>query len=156
MGIRPSFSNSRLKYAQSLSGRVKMARTGSGPKNVEEYLEDVTPDEKRVLERMRRTIRKACPKAEEVMSYGMPAYKYHGMLAWFTAHENHCGLYVRPGNVKALEKELEPYRSSKSTIRFTVKRPLPDRLVAKIIKESAHANMEREKEKKSAKKTRSR
>lgn len=133
-----------------------MARTTSGPKSVEKYLEDVTPDERRVLEQMRRTIRKACPNAEEVISYGMPAYKYHGMLAWFTAHENHCGLYVRPGNVKALEKELEPYRSPKSTIRFTVERPLPDRLVTKIIKESARANIEREKEKKNAKQTRSR
>ena len=130
-----------------------MARTSSRPKNVDEYLEDVTPGERRVLERLRRTIRKACPKAEEVISYGMPAYKYHGMLAWFTAHENHCGLYVRPGSIKALEKELEPYRSSKSTIRFTVERPLPDKLVTKIIKESARANTEREKEKKNAKKT---
>jgi|SRR5271166_59268 len=130
-----------------------MARTSSRPKNVDEYLEDVTPGERRVLERLRRTIRKACPKAEEVISYGMPAYKYHGMLAWFTAHENHCGLYVRPGSVKALEGELEPYRSSKSTIRFTVEKPLPDKLVTKIIKESARANTEREKEKKNAKKT---
>jgi len=130
-----------------------MARTSSRPKNVDEYLEDVTPGERRVLERLRRTIRKACPKAEEVISYGMPAYKYHGMLAWFTAHENHCGLYVRPGSIKALEKELEPYRSSKSTIRFTVEKPLPDKLVTKIIKESARANTEREKEKKNAKKT---
>ena len=120
------------------------------PKNVDEYLEHVLPEERRVLERLRKTIRKACPEAEEVISYGMPAYKYHGMLAWFTAHENHCGMYVRPGNTKALEKELKPYRSSKSTIRFSMEKPLPEKLVTKIIRESARVNLEREEEKKSA------
>jgi len=114
------------------------------PKNVGEYLADVTPAERRVLQRLRQTIKKTCPDAEEVISYGMPAFKYHRMLAWFTAHENHCGMYVRPGNMKALEKELAPYRSSKSTIRFTVDKPLPDALVQKIVKESMRVNLERE------------
>lgn len=124
---------------------------GERPTTVDEFLEDVTEEEKRALQHLRLTIRKACPKAEEVISYGMPAYKYKGMLLWFTVHENHCGLYVRPGNVKALDKELAPYRSSKSTLRFTPEKPLPEVLVTKIVKESMRANLAREEENKEKK-----
>lgn len=134
-----------------------MASANVHPKSVIEYFEDLTTEEKITLGRLRRTIKKACPEAEEVISYGMPAYKYHGMLAWFTAHENHCGLYVRPRSMKALEKELKPYRSSKSSIRFTVENPLPDKLVTRLVKESMRVNLEREgtkKEKQRAGKTR--
>jgi uncharacterized protein YdhG (YjbR/CyaY superfamily) len=128
----------------------------SRPKNVDEFLADLTREERVVLERVRKAIRKACPEAEEVISYGMPAHKFHGMLAWFTAHDEHFGLYVRPGNVKRLEKQLEPYRSSKSTLRFTAEKPLPEGLITKIIQESARVNKEREKEKESVKKARAR
>lgn len=134
-----------------------MASTNTHPKDVDEYFEDLSEEERSTLGRLRRTIKKACPEAEEVISYGMPAYKYHGMLAWFTAHKKHCGLYIRPGNMKALEKELKPYLSSKSAIRFTAKNPLPDKLVTKLVKESMRVNLEREgtkKEKQRAGRTR--
>ena len=133
-----------------------MEGTADRPTTIDEYLEDLTREEKRTLQHLRRTIRKACPKAEEMISYGMPAYKYKGMLLWFTAHENHMGLYVRPGNVKALDKELAPYRSSKSTIRFTVDKPLPDALVTKIVKECMRMNSVREEENNEKKATPSR
>lgn len=124
------------------------------PENVDEFMADLTAEERGPLERLRRTIKKTCPEAEEVISYGMPAYKYHGMLLWFTAHDKHFGVYVRPENVKTLEQELKPYRGSKSTIRFTVEKPLPDGLVRKIVKESMRMNLLREEEKSSKKKTR--
>ena len=128
-----------------------MTSMGDRPTTVDEYLQDVTTEEKVALQHLRRTIQKACPQAEEVISYGMPAYKFKGMLLWFTVHENHCGLYVRPGNVKALDKELAPYRSSKSTLRFTPEKPLPDALVTKIVKDSMRANQAREAENKEKK-----
>jgi uncharacterized protein YdhG (YjbR/CyaY superfamily) len=131
-----------------------MADERGRPENVDEFMADLTAEERGPLERLRRTVKKACPEAEEVISYGMPAYKYHGMLLWFTAHDKHFGVYVRPGNVKALERELKPYRGSKSTIRFTVEKPLPDGLVRKIVKESMRMNLLREEEKPSKKKTR--
>jgi uncharacterized protein YdhG (YjbR/CyaY superfamily) len=129
-----------------------MAKPDGRPENVDEFMADLTVDERRVLERLRGTIKKACPEAEEVISYGMPAYKYHGMLLWFTAHDKYCGLYVRPGNVKWIQNDLRPYRPSKSTIRFTVEKPLPDGLVRKIVKESMRMNLLREEEKPKRKK----
>ena len=65
------------------------------PTNVDAYIADFPPDVQAVLAQIRATIRKAAPKAEEVISYGMPAYKQHGYLIFFSAYKKHIGLYAK-------------------------------------------------------------
>ncbi len=83
---------------------------------------------------MRETIRKAAPKAEETISYGMPAYKLKGTLVWFAAHSNHIGFYPGVSGIAAFKKELSPYKSAKGSVQFPVDEPLPLGLVARIVK----------------------
>ena len=63
-------------------------------KNVDEYLAAAPEDVRSVLEKLRKTIRSAAPKAEEVISYQIPMFKYHGPLVFFAAFRNHCSFYV--------------------------------------------------------------
>ncbi|MBC7861612.1 MAG: DUF1801 domain-containing protein [Bacteroidia bacterium] len=99
-----------------------------------------------VLEKLRHTIRTTAPAAEELISYGMPAYKLHGMLVYFAAFKNHCSFF--PGNsslVKELQDELKPYKTAKGTIQFTVEKPLPASLVKKIVKLRMKENLAKSK-----------
>jgi uncharacterized protein YdhG (YjbR/CyaY superfamily) len=103
-------------------------------KNIDEYLLDVPEKQRLALEELRQIIRKTAPKAEEVISYGMPAFKYHGMLVYFAAFKNHCSLFA--ANVTLIEDlypELKAYKTSKGTIQFTPEKPLPVALVQKIV-----------------------
>ena len=102
-------------------------------KTVDEYIESFPAPVRNVLEKLRQTIRKAAPDAEEVISYQMPAFKYHGILVYFAAWKNHIGFYPA-GALKAFDKELSAYEVSKGTIRFPLDKPLPLGLISKIVK----------------------
>jgi uncharacterized protein YdhG (YjbR/CyaY superfamily) len=93
-------------------------------------------DEKRAaLEKLRRAIQSAAPKAEECISYGIPAFRLGGrLLVAFGAAANHCAFYPGSFPVKAHEDELKAYDTSKGTIRFRTDRPLPATLVRKLVK----------------------
>jgi len=105
------------------------------PATVDEYLAAVPDDHKRAaLQKLRRTIKAALPRAEECISYGLPAFRYEGrMVAWYGAAKNHCSFY--PGGVvDACKDDLTKYETSKGTIRFTPDAPLPATLVKKLLK----------------------
>ena len=104
------------------------------PKSIDDYLEALSPDKRAALQKLRASIRAAAPKAEECISYQLPAFRLDGrMLVWFGAAANHCSFY--PGaTVEAFKDELENYSTSKGTIRFQADRPLPATLVRKIVK----------------------
>src|SRR6267378_2857652 len=61
--------------------------------SVADYLKAVPPAQRALLKKLRRTIKAAAPKATEVISYGIPAYKHHGMLVYFAAFKDHCSLF---------------------------------------------------------------
>ncbi len=110
-------------------------KKGLPPKDVDTYLASVPPDARAVLEKLRQTIKAAAPRAEEVISYRMPAYKYLGTLLYFAAFKDHCSLF--PGSksiIKTFAKELQGFKVSAGTIHFTVEKPLPATLVRKIVK----------------------
>jgi uncharacterized protein YdhG (YjbR/CyaY superfamily) len=109
---------------------------------INEYIE-VQPEHKQAaLKELRQTIKLAAPEAEEVISYGMPAFKFHGMLAYFAAHTNHYGLYV-PKILHLFEAKLSAYNHAKATVQFPYDKPFPAELVAEIIKCAAANNMEK-------------
>ena len=94
-----------------------------------------------VLEKLRRTIRAAAPKAEEVISYQIPMFKYHGPLVFFAAFRNHCSFYVVSKPImEVFTSELKPWDTSGTTIHFSAKNPLPASLVKKIVKARIEEN----------------
>jgi uncharacterized protein YdhG (YjbR/CyaY superfamily) len=107
------------------------------PESVAEYLAGVQPDQRRALEKLRRSIRAALPRDsrfEESISYGIPGVRVDGrMLVWFGANASGCAFY--PGGVVGdFAEELAGYDTSKGTIRFSADEPLPDALVRKLVR----------------------
>ena len=111
--------------------------------NVDEYIADQPHSTQKMLKQMRAAIRKSAPDAEEVLSYHMPAYKYHGMLTYFAAHTHHIGLYPMPSAILQFEKELSPYKTAKGSIQFLLNQPLPIKLIEKIIRFRTRENLEK-------------
>jgi uncharacterized protein YdhG (YjbR/CyaY superfamily) len=121
------------------------------PKNVDEYIRSFPAATAKKLEQVRKTIRSAAPKAEEVISYKIPGYTYHGMLVFFAGWKSHISLYPAPWQAKELEKEMAAYEGSKGTIKFPLDEPLPLALISKMVKFRVKENEERAALKKTAK-----
>jgi len=116
-------------------------------KSVDEYIASQPKAVQSVLERVRSTIRKAVPGAEEVISYQIPAYKLQGLaVIYFAGWKQHYSLYPATGRlVAAFKDELASYEVSKGTIRFPLSEPVPVRLIGRIAKFRAKETAEREK-----------
>jgi uncharacterized protein YdhG (YjbR/CyaY superfamily) len=121
-------------------------------KDIDSYIAEQVPDVRERLEQVRQAIKTTAPKAEEVISYGMPAFKYHGMLVYFAAFKNHIGFYALPSGHKAFEKELSIYKQGKGSVQFPLDKPLPLALIKKIVKFRVKENLEKEEIKKQSKK----
>jgi uncharacterized protein YdhG (YjbR/CyaY superfamily) len=106
------------------------------PKTIDEYLAALSDDKLAALERLRKTVRAAAPKAEECISYQLPAFRLNGrMLVAFGATANHCAFYpMSSSTVEAHRDELKDYDTSKGTIRFQADHPLPVTLLRKLVK----------------------
>ena len=101
-------------------------------KTIDEYLAALSSDKRAALERLRRIIRTAAPRAEESISYGLPVFRLDGKgFIYLGAAANHCAIY---GAVGAFKDELEGYDTSKGTIRFQADDPLPATLVLKLVR----------------------
>lgn len=101
---------------------------------VDEYMATVPEKVKPLLEQLRKTIRQAAPKAEEVISYNMPAYKQHGVLVYFAAAKEHIGFYPTSSPIIAFKEKLTPYKTSKGAIQFPIEKGIPVKLVKEIVK----------------------
>ncbi|MBC8045459.1 MAG: DUF1801 domain-containing protein [Fimbriimonadaceae bacterium] len=106
---------------------------GSVANTVDAYIGAFPENVRNILDKLRQTIKKAAPGAEEVISYKMPAYKYHGMLVYFAAYENHIGFYPTPSAIEAFKKELSAYEGAKGSIKFPINKPLPFKLISGIV-----------------------
>jgi len=104
-------------------------------KTIDDFLAGLAPDQRKALQKLRRTIRAAAPKAEECISYQIPAFRQNRLLVGFGAAANHCSFYpMSSKTVAALKTELKKYDTSKGTIRFSAKQPLPAALIRKLVK----------------------
>jgi uncharacterized protein YdhG (YjbR/CyaY superfamily) len=111
------------------------AKKNAPARDVDEYLAALSDDKRAALEKLRKTIRAAAPKAEECISYQLPAFRQNGMLVAFGATANHCAFYLMSSStVEAHKDELKDYDTSKGTIRFQADKPLPVALVRKLVK----------------------
>jgi uncharacterized protein YdhG (YjbR/CyaY superfamily) len=114
-------------------------------KSVDEYIATHPEDVQAILQRVRSTIRKAVPGAEEVISYQIPAYKLHGgPVLYFAGWKQHYSLYPATAHVVAAFKDdLAPYEVNKGTIRFPLSQPVPVKLIERIAKFRAKETAER-------------
>ncbi len=119
----------------------------SKPKNTDEYIKGFPPKTQKLLKSIRAAIKKSAPKAEEVISYGMPAYKYKGMLVFFAGYKNHIGFYPTSSGIAAFKKEISKYVWSKGAVQFPIDKPLPLALISKITKFKVRENSEKAKAK---------
>ena len=117
-------------------------------KNVDDYLKAFSPSVRKTLQQLRNTIKATAPKSEEVISYQMPAFKYHGMLVYFAGYKNHIGFYPTSSGIAAFKKELSKYKTSKGTVQFPNDKPLPLSLISKMVKFRAKENEAKKKAKK--------
>ena len=109
--------------------------------SVADYLKAVPLAQRALLKTLRQTIKAAAPRATEVISYGIPGYKHHGMLVYFAAFKNHCSLFgVGHALMTEHREALAPYKKSKGTIQFTVEKPLSMTLVRKLVKARVREN----------------
>jgi uncharacterized protein YdhG (YjbR/CyaY superfamily) len=114
----------------------------SAPENIDDYIEGFPPKVQKILQKIRKTIQKAAPKAEEAISYQIPTFKLNGNLIHFAAYQHHIGLYPGPRGVKEFEKEMALYEGGKGTVRFPLDEPIPYGLITRIVKYRVQKNVD--------------
>ncbi|MBC7933938.1 MAG: DUF1801 domain-containing protein [Rhizobacter sp.] len=113
-----------------------MKKTGptTVPATIDAYLEQVPETPRQTLEKVRKAIRSAAPKATELISYQIPTFKQEYALVAFAAFKNHCSIFTLSNTVmKTLAEELEPYDCKGVTIHFPLDKPIPATLIKKIV-----------------------
>ena len=123
------------------------AKKRAPAQTVDDYLAALPEEARATLEKLRKVIKAAVPKATEVISYQIPMYKHHGMLVGFAAFKDHCSFFPGANPIATHKDELKAYETSKGTIRFPIGKPLPAALVKKLVKTRVAENEERLREK---------
>lgn len=102
---------------------------------VDDYLANIEEPKRATLRELRQTIRGILPDAEEVISYGMPAFRLNGkVIAGFAAFKNHVAYLPHSGSVlNELRDDLVRYKSTEGSLHFPIDKPLPKALVKKLI-----------------------
>ncbi len=114
-------------------------------KTVAEYFSTFPANTKSILEEVRKAIKEAAPQAEEVISYNMPAFKLHGILVYYAAHNEHIGLYPTASGIETFKNELSGYKWSKGAVQFPIDKPMPIDLISKIVKFRLQQDLEKAK-----------
>ena len=105
------------------------------PKTIDEYIAGFPKPVQARLQKIRTTIRKAAPKAEEAIKYQIPTFVLNGKnLIHFAGFKEHIGLYPAPRDAEEFAGELEAYEGGKGTLRFPHDQPIPLRLIARIVR----------------------
>jgi uncharacterized protein YdhG (YjbR/CyaY superfamily) len=100
---------------------------------VDDYISKFPKEVEVILREVRKIIKNTAPGAQEVISYGMPAYKYHGMLVYFAGYKNHIGFCATPNGHEKFKKELCAYNQGRGSVQFPLNEPLPYDLIVKIV-----------------------
>jgi uncharacterized protein YdhG (YjbR/CyaY superfamily) len=112
-------------------------RNSKIPKDVGSYIASAPKAAREKLTELRAIIKASAPEAEEVISYHMPYYKYHGHLVGFAAYKSHVTLFG--AFPKELKEDLMPYKTGRGSVQFPLEKPLPAELIREIVK--AHVKM---------------
>ncbi len=112
-----------------------------GPQNIDEYIADFPPDVQKILQKIRLTVRKAAPQAEETIKYRMPTFTLNGNLVHFAAFKKHIGFYPTPTGTKEFQRELSVYKGAKGSVQFPLDQPIPFGLISRIVKFRVKENL---------------
>src|SRR5271169_1792015 len=115
----------------------------SPPETIDDYIVGFPPEVRVILEKLRATIRKAAPEAEEAIKYRLPTYVLSGNLVHFGAFKRHIGFYATPTGNKKFRKELSTYEGAKGSVQFPLDKPIPFGLISKMVKFRVKENLER-------------
>lgn len=124
----------------------------AGFTSIDEYIATCPKEIQKTLKELRATIKAAAPEAEEKISYQMPTFALKGNLIHFAAFKNHIGLYPTSSGTQAFKRELSKYEGSKGAVRFPIDKPLPLKLISKIVKFRVAENIKKAEAKSSKKK----
>jgi uncharacterized protein YdhG (YjbR/CyaY superfamily) len=127
--------------ASSVNNDMKSDRPA--PKNIDEYIAGFPDDVQTILEKIRATIRKAAPEAEEAIKYQLPTFVLQGNLVHFGAFKKHIGFYPTPTGIEKFKDELAVYEGAKGSVQFPLDKPIPLGLISKIAKFRVKENLER-------------
>ena len=120
-----------------------MPTTRANPATIAQYIALHPPDIQAILQKIRTTIRKAAPEAEETISYAIPAFRLNGVLVYFAAFKKHIGFYPPVKGDAALELAVARYAGEKGNLQFPLDEPIPYRLITRIVKHRVRQNMEK-------------
>jgi uncharacterized protein YdhG (YjbR/CyaY superfamily) len=118
-----------------------MAMGRKTPKTIDEYIAAFSPEVQKILHKIRLTIRRVAPDAQETISYQIPTFKLDGVLVHFAAFKNHIGLYPPVRGDAKLLKAVAPYAGEKGNLRFPLDQPMPYDLIARIAKLRVKQNL---------------
>jgi uncharacterized protein YdhG (YjbR/CyaY superfamily) len=123
-----------------------MQNTRQPPLSIDEYIAGFSPEIQVLLQQVRATVRSAAPKAEERISYRMPAYFQNGVIVYFAAFKNHIGVFP-PVRDERLKIALQPYAGPKGNLQFPLAEAIPYALIRRVVKARLRENEERQRAK---------
>lgn len=101
---------------------------------IDEYLEKVSEPQKAALERVRKIVKEFVPDATEVISYGMPGFKYKGKyLFGFAPFKDHMSIFPAANPVEIMKEKLSNFKLSKGTVQFTIENPIPESIIQELV-----------------------
>ena len=104
------------------------------PRSIDEYISASSPEVQPILKKIRKTIRQAAPHAEEILSYGMPAFKQGSVLVYFAAFKKHIGLYPPVRGDANLMRDAAPFAGDKGNLQLPLGQPIPYGLIRRIVR----------------------
>src|SRR5262245_51170486 len=107
----------------SRAARIQEMQTKSSNPDVDAYIAGFPPKVQTILKKIRQTVMKAAPEAEERISYRMPALFQNGVLIYFAAFQNHIGVFPPVRGDADLQKSLAHYRGPKGNLKFLLDEP---------------------------------
>ena len=99
---------------------------------IDQYISGFPEEVQEILNRVRDTIRKSAPDAEETINYQIPTFRLKGNLVHFAAFKKHIGFYPTPSGIKQFQKELSGYETAKGSVKFPLDKPIPYDLISMI------------------------
>ena len=100
---------------------------------IDKYISDFPEEVRKILEKIRETIRIEAPAATEAINYGIPTFQWNGNLVHFAGFKHHIGFYPTPSGIEAFKKELSSFKGAKGSVQFPLDKPIPYDLIRRIV-----------------------
>jgi len=121
-------------------------------RDIDEYIGYFSPEVQVILQKIRATVRKAAPHAQETISYQIPAFTLNGQLVYFAAFKNHIGFYPPViGGDQKFKKAKSAFEGPKGNLQFPLDKPIPYGVIGKLVKLRVKQNLDKARVKRSRK-----